>query len=174
MAFQVSPGVQVKEVDLTNVIPAVSSSIGAIAGDFSAGPILEVTTVSSETELVSIFGQPNSTNYKTFFQASSFLKYGNALRVVRASSGQSNSTSSGTPVTINNRIDYENNYEDGQGSVGSWAARSPGTIGSNILVSICPADAADFVDAAAFADAADFADATAFADDVALLMLQLC
>ena len=52
MAFQVSPGVQVKETDLTNVVPAVSTSIGAIAGAFQWGPVGEITTVSSEQALV--------------------------------------------------------------------------------------------------------------------------
>ena len=49
MAFQVSPGVLVKEKDLTNVIPAIATTIGAVAGQFSQGPMDEVTTISSET-----------------------------------------------------------------------------------------------------------------------------
>ena len=57
MPFQVSPGVLVKEVDLTNVVPAVSSSIGAIAGAFEKGPVNEITAISSEEELVKIFGK---------------------------------------------------------------------------------------------------------------------
>ena len=85
MAFQVSPGVLVREKDLTNVIPAVATSIGAFAGDFVKGPLDEIVTVSSESELVDIFGKPNSTTFESFFSASSFLQYGNALRVVRAS-----------------------------------------------------------------------------------------
>jgi hypothetical protein len=52
MAFLVSPGVQVREIDLTNVIPAVSTSIGAIAGPFEKGPVSSVTTISSEEQLV--------------------------------------------------------------------------------------------------------------------------
>ena len=56
MAFLVSPGVQVKEVDLTNVVPAVATSIGAIAGAFEKGPVSSVVNVSSEEELLKIFG----------------------------------------------------------------------------------------------------------------------
>ena len=52
MAFQVSPGVLVREKDLTNVVPAVATSIGAFAGDFTQGPLDEITTVSSENQLV--------------------------------------------------------------------------------------------------------------------------
>ena len=61
MGFQVSPGVEVKEVDLTNVIPAVSTSIGAFAGHFSWGPVGETMTVSSEKELAEAYGVPTGT-----------------------------------------------------------------------------------------------------------------
>ena len=57
MAFLVSPGVQVKEVDLTNVVPSVATSIGAIAGHLKKA-VSEVTSISSEEELVKIFGKP--------------------------------------------------------------------------------------------------------------------
>ena len=56
MAFLVSPGVHVQEVDLTNVIPAVATTTGAIAGAFEKGPVSSVVTISSEEELVNIFG----------------------------------------------------------------------------------------------------------------------
>ena len=54
MSFLVSPGVQVKEIDLTNVVPAVATSIGAIASAFEKGPVSEVTAISSEEELVKV------------------------------------------------------------------------------------------------------------------------
>ena len=61
MGFLVSPGVQVNEVDLTNVVPAVATSIGAIAGAFQKGPVSSVVNISSEEELVEIFGKPVTT-----------------------------------------------------------------------------------------------------------------
>ena len=67
MAFQVSPGVLVTEKDLTNVIPAVSTSAGAIVLTAEKGPIDEITTISSESELVTTFGKPNSDNFEEFF-----------------------------------------------------------------------------------------------------------
>ena len=88
MGFQVSPGVQVKEIDLTNVIPAVSTSIGAIAGAFQWGPVGEIITVGSEKQLVSRFGEPNNDTYQSFMPAASFLKYGKSLRVVRADASE--------------------------------------------------------------------------------------
>ena len=143
MAFQVSPGVLVREKDLTNVIPAVATSIGAFAGDFTQGPLDEITTVSSEGQLVEIFGKPNSTTFESFFSAASFLQYGNALRVVRASgTGILNATANGSGLLINNTQVYQDTYSGGAGSVGLWAARTAGAHGNNLKVSICPSSTA--------------------------------
>jgi phage tail sheath protein FI len=86
MGFQVSPGVEVKEIDLTNIIPAVSTSIGAFAGYFKWGPIGKPVLVSSEKGLANVFSPqgPTALTAESFFTASSFLQYGNALKVVRA------------------------------------------------------------------------------------------
>jgi len=139
MAFQVSPGVLVQERDLTNIIPAVSTSIGAVAGQFGKGPIDEIVSISSEQELVDTFGKPDSTNFEHFFTAANFLQYSNALRVVRAqNTSVLNASTSGTGVLIKNTEDYENNYSTGQGSVGSFAARTAGAHGNSLQVSTCP------------------------------------
>ena len=78
MAFQVSPGVQFKEIDATNVVPAVSSSIGGFVGQFHWGPVDQITLVSSEDELGSVFSTPKLNTAEHFLTAASFLKYGNA------------------------------------------------------------------------------------------------
>jgi hypothetical protein len=137
MAFQVSPGVLVKEIDLTNVVPAVATSIGAIAGGFSQGPVDEIIPIGSEQELVSIFGKPYSTNFETWFTAANFLQYTNGLRVVRADTAAVNATADGTGLKIKNDADYDTNYADGSGSVGNWAAKFPGTYGNALGVSVC-------------------------------------
>src|SRR5210317_1416870 len=95
MAFQVSPGVLVKEIDLTNVVPAVATSIGAIAGAFEKGPMNTIVPIGSEAELVETFGKPNSSNFEMWFTAANFLQYGNALRVVRAETGARNAIANG-------------------------------------------------------------------------------
>jgi len=95
MAFQVSPGVLVKEIDLTNVVPAVATSIGAIAGAFQKGPMNTIVPIGSEAELVETFGKPNSSNFEMWFTAANFLQYGNALRVVRAETGARNAIANG-------------------------------------------------------------------------------
>jgi len=99
MAFQVSPGVEVKEIDLTNVIPAVSTSIGGYAGRFRWGPIDEISLIGSENELANKFGKPNATYARSFFEGASFLQYGNALRVVRAEETDVINASSGSKAT---------------------------------------------------------------------------
>ena len=137
MGFLVSPGVQVREVDLTNVVPAVSTSIGAIAGPFERGPVSTVTAISSEQELVQVFGKPNGSNFEFWFTASSFLQYGDALRVVRAESAIVNAVATGSAVLIRDTDHYLNAYSTGQASVGEWAARTAGTWANGIGVSIC-------------------------------------
>jgi len=138
MAFQVSPGVVVQEKDLTNVIPAVATSIAAIAGDFSQGPVDEIVSISSEKNLVETFGKPDSTNFEYFFSAANFLQYGNTLRVVRATgTGLLNATANGSGLLVKNTTDYQDNHSDGSASIGLWAARTAGVWGNNIKVSVC-------------------------------------
>ena len=137
MPFQLSPGVLVKEIDLTNVVPAVATSIGAMAGAFQKGPVGEITAIGSEQELVKVFGKPNGSNFETWFTAANFLQYGNALRIVRAESGITNATANDNGLLIKNTTDYLNNYSAGQGSVGEWAARTAGTHGNSLGVSVC-------------------------------------
>ena len=140
MAFQVSAGVLVQEKDLTRIIPAVSTSIGAVAIQATKGPLDEVTSISSEQELVSTFGKPNSTTFEGFFTAANFLAYSNSLRVVRVqNSSVSNASQSGdTSFVIKNTQDYQDNYAAGQGSVGLWAARTAGAFGNSLRIDSCP------------------------------------
>ena len=137
MPFQLSPGVLVKEIDLTNIVPAVATSIGGMAGAFQKGPVGEIVAVGSEKELVDIFGKPNGSNFETWFTAANFLQYGNALRVVRATSAIVNATSGGSGLLIKSTDDYLNNYSAGQGSAGEWGARTAGTHGNSLGVSLC-------------------------------------
>ena len=137
MAFQLSPGVLVKETDLTNIIPAVSTSIGGVVIVSEKGPIEEITQISSEKELVDVFGKPDGNTYEYFYTAANFLQYSNTLKVVRANTGNVNACVSGTAVQIKSTQHYLDNYGSGQGNVGSWAARTAGTHGNNLQVSMC-------------------------------------
>ena len=143
MAFQVSPGVNVTEKYLTNIVPAVSTSSGGIVITAEKGPIDEITTVTSEQELAEIFGKPTADNFEEWFSAANFLGYGNNLKVVRPITGLVNAVSTGTAVLIKNTADYLDTYYSASGAgqvsnIGTWAAREAGTLGNNIKVSLCP------------------------------------
>ena len=148
MAFQVSPGVNVSEIDLTTVVPAVSTTEAAIAGPFRWGPVAEPILVSSEDELANRFGKPTNINAETFMTAANFLAYGNKLFVVRAvretdGSGSTvfaknahYSASNSTAIVINNDEDYLS--DNANGEVGyEWVARFPGDLGNSLGVSVC-------------------------------------
>lgn len=101
MGSLISPGVQVKEIDLTTIIPQVSTSVGALAGVFRWGPVGERVLIDSETALVNRFGYPTNLNPETFFTAASFLSYTNALYVSRAANTSGSSPSVTANVTAN-------------------------------------------------------------------------
>ena len=136
MSFLVSPGVHVKEIDLTNVVPSVDTTIGAIAGPFRKGPVSSITTITSENDLVTIFGKPHASNFEFFFTAANFLKYSQTLRVVRAESAIVNAGAN-SGILIRDTDHYLNSFSTGQGSHGEWAARTAGTWGNSIKVEIC-------------------------------------
>ena len=146
MAFQVSPGINVSEIDLTAVVPAVSTTVGAIAGHYRWGPVNQATLISSEDALVSQFQKPNSDTATDFFTAANFLAYGNALYVCRAENAimkNSNTNAANSAITrIDSIDDYENNHFAGIADVGRWVAKYPGALGNSLKISVCPSPTA--------------------------------
>jgi hypothetical protein len=104
MPFQLSPGVNVSEIDLTTVIPAVATTDAASAGVFKWGPVGKATLVVSEDELLKEYGRPDNDNFETWFTASNFLAYSNRLYVSRAG------YTTGVDVNINAYGTIGNNY----------------------------------------------------------------
>lgn len=164
MAFQVSPGVNVSEIDLTTVVPAVSTTEGGIAGVFRWGPVDQRILIESENELVARFGKPSGFNAETFFTAANFLAYGNKLYVVRVANTQlSPSAYAGTnsSVTvanagtnsIKNREDYDSRTSFDANAV--YIAKYPGGIGNTLLISVCDSPNAYSVNAFAAFSAAN-------------------
>jgi hypothetical protein len=138
MAFQLSPGVLVQEVDLTNVVPAVATTPGAFAGAFQWGPVGTVVNVSSENELAEVFGKPNDDTANYFFTAANFLSYGSNLQVVRAETGNSNANVVGTGYLIKSEEHYDSLSASAiQSGAGDWSAKYPGLLGNSLRVSIC-------------------------------------
>jgi hypothetical protein len=139
MAFQLSPGVNVSEIDLTTVVPAVGTTQGAFSGAFQWGPIDTRILIDNEVKLVERFGKPDANTATSFFTAANFLAYGNNLRIVRAANTNSNNaTTGGNGIYIKNEDEYEENYFNGEGTFGDFAARYAGTLGNSLRISICP------------------------------------
>jgi len=138
MSFLVSPGVHVREIDLTNVVPSVQTTIGAIASAFEKGPVSSVVSVSSEEELVALFGKPQGTSnqFENWFSAANFLQYSDHLKVVRCESAIVNAGAN-SGILIRDDEHYEASFSTGQGSHGEWTARTAGTWGNSIGVQIC-------------------------------------
>jgi phage tail sheath protein FI len=136
MAFQLSPGVNVSEVDLTTVVPSVATTVGGFAGYFKWGPVNEVTVINNELQLAQVFGKPDDNTANAFFTCANFLAYGTDLRVIRSvGSGALNATiSTGTPVLIENENDYLVNHSANGSNI--FFAKHPGTLGNAIRVSL--------------------------------------
>jgi len=147
---QLSPGVLVREVDLTvGRADNVLDNIGAIAGPFALGPVEDPIDITTEQELINVFGKPLSTDaqYEYWMSASSFLSYGGVLKVVRADGTTLNNANAGvgmaytTSVKIKNFDDYEANHADDIAEY-VFAAKNPGSWANNLKVCMID-DAAD-------------------------------
>ncbi len=145
---QLSPGVLIREVDLTvGRVENVIDNIGAIAGPFPIGPVEEAVNITTEQDLINVFGKPQSTDsqYEYWMSASSFLTYGGVLKVVRTSgSNLLNATAvrnaagvstAGAGVLIKNFDDYELNHDDDSKDY-VFAAKNPGTWANNLKISV--------------------------------------
>ena len=160
MPFQVSPGVNVSEIDLTTVVPAVSTTEGAIAGVFRWGPVESRTLVDSETNLAARFGKPTNFNAETFFTAANFLSYGNKLYVAHAANTTANNSANtgGTLHVVRNAVansgaitdfndfivKHADDYavKDGLGNFATdtdakYIAKYPGDLGNSLKISVC-------------------------------------
>jgi hypothetical protein len=139
MAFQISPGVNVSEVDQTTVVPSVLTTAGAYAGAFKWGPADTITQVDNEITLVSRFGKPDSNTATSFFTAANFLAYGNNLNIVRAVGSTSKNATGSTTVLIKNKDVFEASYlnRNNSGTYGAFVARYPGALGNSLQVAVC-------------------------------------
>lgn len=151
MAFLISPGVQVNEIDLTNVIPALAASTGGYAGHFTWGPVGQLVTVSSEKDLINNFGSPDASTAKSFLTAASFLKYGNNLKISRAlAEDAKNSTGAVAGVTVSSGDKrLVRNLDEYQSiatplTTAAITARYPGAAGDSIRVIIARSNDSTF------------------------------
>ncbi len=141
MAFQISPGVNVSEVDLTTVVPSVLTTAGAFAGNFNWGPANQVKLIDSEITLTKTFGKPDSNTAVSFFTAANFLSYGNNLSVVRAVNANTLNADSGaaTNIQVANDDEFQYSYlnSDNANTYGPFMARCSGALGNGLTISVC-------------------------------------
>ena len=150
MAFSESPAITVREIDASGVVPAVSSSTGAFAGNFRWGPVEKATLISNEAQLASTFGTPTADNSVDFHSAAYFLKYTNALQVVRVL-GDSDGynaynhaeAAKGLNVRIKSADDFDNAIAGFDSDQHTFIAKWPGELGNSLRVSLCPQQDAD-------------------------------
>jgi phage tail sheath protein FI len=169
MAFQVSPGVNVSEIDLTTVVPSVSTTAAATVGQFQWGPAEKRRLITSENDLVNVFGKPDGNTAVSFFSAANFLAYGNNLQIVRVANtgsnnslilantslhagGGANAQNSGTANAlaniaavklIKNEDVYDQSYALTDSYLATFAARYPGALGNTLKVSVWDANTAN-------------------------------
>jgi hypothetical protein len=151
MASLISPGIVIKERDLTNAVVTNTQSItGAFASTFAKGPVGEITTISSQSELLEIFGKPGAANAEDWFVASEFLNYGGRLAVVRTETG-TNSANTGSNAALNVR--NSSDWEGGLGSGETFVAKTPGTWGNALRVIVADRGADQIITLATAPDA---------------------
>ena len=143
MAFQLSPGVEIKEFDLTSVIPTIATTPAGYVGFFQWGPVDQRILIQSEKELQSVFGKAHSSIdlATSWYIVSNFLSYGGSLITVRAAStGDDNATDSSDTdgILIKNREDYESQFTaqnvSHSGYTFKFAAKYPGELGNSLKV----------------------------------------
>ena len=146
---QLSPGVLVREVDLTiGRADNVLDNIGVIAGPFPIGPVDFPIDISTEQDLIRVFGKPLSTDsqYEYWMSASAFLSYGGVLKVARTAGTTLNNANAGvgaastSALRIDNYDDYVSNHEEATNY--TYAAKNPGSWANGLKVCFID-DAAD-------------------------------
>jgi len=141
MAIQISPGVNVSEIDLTTIVPSVQTTAGAFVGTFRWGPINKIKLIDNELTLTKTFGEPDSNSAVSFFTSANFLSYGNNLQVVRSantSSKNADANTSATNIQITNEDVFETTYLNTaqNNAYGSFAARYAGSLGNSLKVEV--------------------------------------
>lgn len=130
MASQVSPGIVIRERDLTNaVVTGVQQIRAAHVSSFAKGPVGEIVNINSQKELVTVFGEPSDSNAEDWMVANEFLNYGGRLAVVRAASGVDNATTGAAGILIRTVDDWK----AGAGTGEVFAARTAGSHGNGLM-----------------------------------------
>jgi phage tail sheath protein FI len=141
MAIQISPGVNVSEIDLTTIVPSVQTTAGAFVGTFRWGPINKIKLIDNELTLTKTFGEPDSNSAVSFFTSANFLSYGNNLQVVRSAnttSKNADANTSASNIQITNEDVFEISYLNTaqNNAYGSFVARYAGSLGNSLKIEV--------------------------------------
>lgn len=146
-----SPGIAIREFDVTGVAPGVETSLAGFVGAFKWGPVDETVRIQNEAELSGTFGTPDVERAVDYFSCNQFLRYSGNLIINRAIS--SDSVNSGTTAlnasnntnpSVNLQVKNEKSWETQQSSIiNSFTAKYPGEIGSSLAVSMFHGSAGD-------------------------------
>ena len=159
MPFTVSPGVLTREIDLTTIVPTISTVRGGFAGPFRWGPIEDPENgqVSTESELKEKFYIPDDNTFVSYFSCLNFIGYGSTAEIARiANTSARNATTANTTyaatvqnasgtVLIKNKDAYEATYDPSTGgssvgTFGPFVAKYAGTRGNSLKISLCGPD----------------------------------
>lgn len=138
MAFQISPGVNISEKDLTTIVPSVATTSAGMSGLFEWGPVDQPVLISSVQELGALYGMPSDSNYEWWFTAYNFLGYGNNLKIVRHVDKDTakNSTAGALGGTLIRNVE-EAQSTIPTASTGVIVGRYPGSLGNSLRVEMC-------------------------------------
>lgn len=153
MSFQVSPGVKVTEIDLTTIVPAISTTEGAIGGVFHWGPVEKPLLIDSEEKLAVRYGKPSNFNAETFYTGANFLAYGNKLYVNRTIDGALNAIANNDTVATaaDQLIKNEDTFETQTfGDDIQFSAKYPGDIGNSLAINIIAAADSNLANVSAY------------------------
>ena len=141
---QLSPGVNVREIDLTNFIPNVGVSGGAFVGRFAWGPVMDYTQITDGNRLAHVFGKPNDENYQDWYSVANFLAYTNncnVVRVINDTTPAKNAVANGAAVTIKNDANFQALAGNSTVAQAQFAAKFPGNMGNSLKIIILDKDA---------------------------------
>ena len=142
-----SPGVVVKEIDLSGTVPNAQTTTGAFVGNFRWGPVEQIMDIANESVLAATFGNPDATTTVDFHSAAYFLKYSGSLKAVRTVTSvakNSSDASVNAPPTLKNLADFDSQSAALDSAGHTFIAKYPGDVGNAITVSVCPANATQF------------------------------
>ena len=145
MASQVSPGIVIKERDLSNaVITGAQQITAAFASTFQKGPIDQIININSQKQMIDVFGKPSDANAEDWYVASEFLNYGGRLAVVRAATNVENASTDGGYL-----VKSDEDWISGGFISEDFIARTAGTWGNSLLVAVVDRGADQYVTLAA-------------------------